>query len=77
MVWSHALNIFFFFSFKNCLFVCFQEEYIKWVVDDCRTIADILQDLPSLQVPGDHLLELLPRLQPRYYSISSSPKVRG
>ena len=35
----------------------------------------ILEDLPSLKPPPDHLCELLPRLHPRYYSISSSPKV--
>lgn len=41
---------------------------------DRRTIIDVLADLPSCKPPMDHLLELLPRLQPRYYSISSSPK---
>ena len=31
--------------------------------------------MPNLKVPIDHIMELLPRLQARYYSISSSPKV--
>merc|ERR1712203_581375 len=35
----------------------------------------ILEDLPSCKPGIDHLLELLPRLQPRFYSISSSSKV--
>ena len=35
----------------------------------------VLEDLPSFRPPLDHLVELLPRLQARYYSISSSPKV--
>ncbi|VDP42660.1 unnamed protein product, partial [Soboliphyme baturini] len=49
--------------------------YSSWVWTDHRTILDILHDLPSCRPPLDLLLELLPRLQPRYYSISSSPKV--
>merc|ERR1712141_984586 len=31
--------------------------------------------MPSVKPPIDHLVELLPRLQARYYSISSSPKM--
>ncbi|KAG9508585.1 hypothetical protein GZH46_02914, partial [Fragariocoptes setiger] len=47
-------------------------KYKNWVVDDCRNIVHILEDLTSLRPPLDFLLELLPRLQSRYYSISSS-----
>ncbi len=36
----------------------------------------VLEDLPSFKPPLDYLLELLPRFQSRYYSISSSPKVQ-
>ncbi|TRY57975.1 hypothetical protein DNTS_027331, partial [Danionella cerebrum] len=49
--------------------------YQSWVLDSCRNILAILEDLPSLRPPIDHLCELLPRLQARYYSISSSSKV--
>lgn len=35
----------------------------------------ILEDMSSLRPPLDHLCELLPRLQARYYSIASSSKV--
>ena len=49
--------------------------YQSWVLDGRRTIYHILEDLPELTVPIDHLMELLPRLQPRYYSIASSPKI--
>ncbi|XP_077995276.1 NADPH--cytochrome P450 reductase-like isoform X2 [Glandiceps talaboti] len=52
-----------------------KKEYSEWVVKDQRDILTILRDLPSLKPPVDHLLELLPRLQARYYSISSSPKL--
>jgi FAD binding domain len=44
-------------------------------VDNHRTILHVLEDLPSVKPAIDHLCELLPRLQARYYSISSSPKV--
>jgi len=48
--------------------------YQAWVVDGCRHLGHILTDLPSCKPPVDHLLELLPRLQPRFYSIASSGK---
>uniref|UniRef100_A0AAQ5XP09 NADPH--hemoprotein reductase n=1 Tax=Amphiprion ocellaris TaxID=80972 RepID=A0AAQ5XP09_AMPOC len=40
-----------------------------------KPIIHILEDMPSLKPPIDHLCELLPRLQARYYSIASSSKV--
>ncbi|RWS20774.1 NADPH--cytochrome P450 reductase-like protein, partial [Leptotrombidium deliense] len=49
--------------------------YSDWIVKNCRSIVHVLEDFPSLKPPLDHLLELLPRLQARYYSISSSPKL--
>lgn len=52
-----------------------QELYLTWVVEARRHILAILQDYPSLRPPIDHLCELLPRLQARYYSIASSSKV--
>eukprot|EP00047_Mylnosiga_fluctuans_P002362 m.224201 g.224201 ORF g.224201 m.224201 type:complete len:656 (-) comp11058_c0_seq1:70-2037(-) len=52
-------------------------KYHEWVVESERNIVDILEDMPSVAPPVDYLLELLPRLQPRYYSISSSPKAHN
>uniref|UniRef100_A0A4W4FX29 NADPH--hemoprotein reductase n=1 Tax=Electrophorus electricus TaxID=8005 RepID=A0A4W4FX29_ELEEL len=49
-------------------------QYQSWVLDSCRNILAILEDMPSLRPPIDHLCELLPRLQARYYSIASSSK---
>ncbi|KAJ8414511.1 hypothetical protein AAFF_G00037130 [Aldrovandia affinis] len=49
--------------------------YQSWVLESRRGILAVLQDLPSLHPPIDHLCELLPRLQARYYSIASSSKV--
>ncbi|VVC87392.1 unnamed protein product [Leptidea sinapis] len=50
--------------------------YQSFVVDACRNIVHILEDIKSCKPPLDHVCELLPRLQPRYYSISSSPKYK-
>ncbi|KAG9351915.1 hypothetical protein JZ751_023166 [Albula glossodonta] len=50
--------------------------YQSWVLDSRRNILAILEDLSSLRPPIDHLCELMPRLQARYYSIASSAKVR-
>lgn len=67
------------FSTPNTSFLPFsaspQALYQSWVLDACRNILAILEDLPSLRPPIDHLCELLPRLQARYYSIASSSKV--
>ncbi|XP_014483001.1 PREDICTED: NADPH--cytochrome P450 reductase isoform X2 [Dinoponera quadriceps] len=49
--------------------------YQQWVIQENRNIVHILEDIPSLTPPLDHLCEILPRLQCRYYSISSSPKL--
>jgi len=49
--------------------------YQKWINQDNRNIIHILEDLPSCKPEIDHICELLPRLQCRYYSISSSPKL--
>lgn len=50
-----------------------QEAYNKYILHDVRTVACVLQQFASSKPPLDFFLELLPRLQPRYYSISSSP----
>ncbi|CAF0746438.1 unnamed protein product [Didymodactylos carnosus] len=50
-------------------------KYKDWALDGCRSIVVILEDLPSLKPPLEYLCEVLPRLQARYYSISSSSKI--
>ncbi|KAI9582058.1 NADPH--cytochrome P450 reductase isoform X1 [Glossina fuscipes] len=52
-----------------------KEKYQSWVQDACRNIVHILEDINSCKPSIDHVCELLPRLQPRYYSISSSSKL--
>jgi len=49
--------------------------YQQWIIQENRNIVHILEDIASLKPSLDHLCEILPRLQCRYYSISSSPKV--
>jgi len=49
------------------------DEYNKFIKNDQRTVYEVLQAFPSVNPPLDYILELLPRLAPRYYSISSSP----
>lgn len=51
--------------------------YQSWIMDSVRHLVHILEDLPSCKPPIDHVLELLPRLQPRFYSIASSPKMHA
>jgi NADPH-ferrihemoprotein reductase len=63
-----------------------KEEYAKYVMQEGRMLWQVLREHPSIRIGGDSatlgecltigdIFELLPRLQPRYYSISSSPKV--
>jgi len=49
--------------------------YQSWIIDSCRHITHILEDMPNCKPPIDHIMELLPRLQPRFYSISSSSRI--
>lgn len=49
--------------------------YLNYIVKNLRSIVHVLEDLPSVKIPLDHLLELLPRLNSRFYSISSSNKM--
>jgi len=52
-----------------------KDMYSDWIVNSCRSIVHILEDMPNCKPSIDHLMELLPRLQPRLYSISSSGRV--
>ncbi|WP_353855639.1 bifunctional cytochrome P450/NADPH--P450 reductase [Bacillus sp. Bos-x628] len=49
----------------------YQEEVLKKRV----TMLDLLEQYEACELPFVHFLSLLPGLKPRYYSISSSPKV--
>lgn len=49
------------------------DKYSQWIKQDQRTVFEVLQHFPSVSPPLFVILELLPRLAARFYSISSSP----
>uniref|UniRef100_H3C394 Nitric oxide synthase n=1 Tax=Tetraodon nigroviridis TaxID=99883 RepID=H3C394_TETNG len=51
------------------------QEYEEWKWYNNPTLVEVLEEFPSIQMPSTLLLSQLPLLQPRYYSISSSPDV--
>jgi cytochrome P450/NADPH-cytochrome P450 reductase len=49
--------------------------YREQVLTARKSILDVLDEVPSCELSFEMFLDLLPPLQPRYYSISSSPLV--
>lgn len=49
------------------------QEYEEWKWYNNPTLVEVLEEFPSIQMASTLLLTQLPLLQPRYYSISSSP----
>lgn len=49
--------------------------YKSVILEQHSDLVHVLENFKSLKPPIDHVLELFPRLQARYYSISSSPKL--
>lgn len=48
------------------------ESYAEWIKKPMANIVDLLTQFPSVGLSWDHLIEAVPRIQPRFYSIASS-----
>lgn len=52
------------------------QEDLRWYNQkEFRTVFQIFQDFPSVKPPLEYLLDMLPRIAPRSFSISSALKV--
>ena len=50
-----------------------KEDFNSFILNDCRSVFDLItESFPSVKIPFEYFLHVIPPLQPRYYTISSS-----
>ncbi|CAF3904232.1 unnamed protein product [Rotaria sp. Silwood1] len=49
------------------------QRYEDWKIN-APSVKEMLNQFPSVKIPLDEIIQILPKLQPRYYSISSSTR---
>jgi len=52
-----------------------KDEFQDFVKDKRRTLLEVLKEFPTIEINLGQLMGMLPPNKPRFYSISSSPKV--
>lgn len=60
---------------RNLIMFTERDTYKTQVTESGRVLGDLLQEFPSIRLSVEQCLEMLPRIHPRFYSISSSPLV--
>ncbi len=48
--------------------------YKKWKYERYPHLSEVIEEFSSLKLNAHSLISQLPKLQPRYYSVSSTPK---
>jgi sulfite reductase alpha subunit-like flavoprotein len=51
-----------------------RDDLYRYCNRERRSVLEVLSDFPSATPPLPWLLTIIPRLQPRYFSMSSSPR---
>jgi cytochrome P450/NADPH-cytochrome P450 reductase len=54
-----------------------EERFRSEILAKRKSVLDLLEEFPACELPFAALLEMLPLMTPRYYSISSSPTADG
>jgi NADPH-ferrihemoprotein reductase len=49
-----------------------KNKFKSYIADSRRNLCDVLKDFKTVKLPLEVFLEIIPRIQPRYYSIASS-----